>query len=122
MQGLPNDLLVGDDGAVYAGTGSFSSGSVYAIGQNDGAIRQTITNVPGAWEIILRAGLLYASGTSITALPVAANNYDPNSPWPVRFHDNQRTSNRLAPILAPARDLGDIVARGVPAVPASSEV
>ena len=103
VNGLPNDLLVGDDGAVYAGTGSFANGSVYSIGQSDGVVRQVITNVPGAWEIILRAGLLYASGTSITALPVAANNYDPNSPWPVRFHDNQRTSNRTAPILNPAR-------------------
>jgi hypothetical protein len=46
---------------------------------------------------------LYASGTSISALPVAANNYDPNSPWPVRYHDNQRTSNRTAPILNPTR-------------------
>jgi hypothetical protein len=103
VDGLPNDLLVGDDGAVYAGTGRFASGTVYAIGQSDGAVRQIITDVPGAWEIILRAGLLYASGTSITALPVAANNYDPNSPWPVRFHDNQRTGNRTAPILNPSR-------------------
>ena len=103
VNGLPNDLLVGDDGAVYAGTGSFANGTVYAIGQSDGVVRQIITDVPGAWEIILRAGLLYASGTSITALPVAANNYDANSPWPVRFHDNQRTSNRTAPILTPSR-------------------
>jgi hypothetical protein len=103
VDGLPNDLLVGDDGAVYAGTGSFANGAVYSIGQSDGVVRQVITDVPGAWEIILRAGLLYASGTSITALPVAANNYDPNSPWPVRYHDNQRTSNRTAPILNPSR-------------------
>ena len=113
VQGLPNDLLVGDDGAVYAGTGSFSNGNVYALGQSDGAIRKTITDVPGAWEIILRAGLLYASGTSITALPVSANNYDPNSPWPVRFHDNQRTSNRLAPSPVPARDVAATFPRGV---------
>ena len=44
---------------------------------------------------------LYASGTSITALPIAANNNDPNSRWPVRDDDNQRTSNRTAPILNP---------------------
>lgn len=103
VDGLPNDLLVGDDGAVYAGIGSFSSGSIYSLGQDLGEVRQVITNVPGAWEIVLRAGLLYASGTSITALPVAANNYDLGSPWPVRYHDNQRTSNRTAPILTPAR-------------------
>lgn len=105
VQGLPNDLLVGDDGAVYAGTGSFASGQVYVLGQNNGAIRRIITNVPGASEIILRGGLLYASGNSITALPVEAVNYDPNSPWPVRFHDNQRTGNREAPRLTAPRDI-----------------
>jgi hypothetical protein len=107
VQGLPNDLLVGDDGSIYAGTGSFSSGSVYALDQSNGATRQTVTNVPGAWEIILRGGLLYASGASITALPVEAVNYDPNSPWPVRFHDNQRTGNRQTPLLTAPRDLAD---------------
>ena len=108
--GLPNDLLVGDDGAVYAATGSFNNGRVYTIGQGDGVVRQIITDVQGAWEIVLRAGLIYASGkseigstTSITAIPVAANNYDVNSPWPVRYHDNQRTSNRTHPILTPSR-------------------
>ncbi len=105
VQGLPNDLLVGDDGAVYAGTGSLASGQVYVLDQNNGAIRRIITNVPGAWEIILRGGLLYASGNAITALPVEAVNYDPNSPWPVRFHDNQRTGNRQAPRLTAAREV-----------------
>ncbi len=106
VSGLPNDLLVGDDGAVYAGTGSFTNGNVYAISQSDGTIRRVITNVPGAWEIVLRAGLLYASGTSITAIPVDAVNYDLNSPWAVRFHDNQRTGNRQTPILTPPRESG----------------
>ena len=31
-------------------------------------------------------------------------NYDPNAPWPVRFHDNQRTGNRQAPLLDPPRE------------------
>ncbi|MGE3466348.1 MAG: LamG-like jellyroll fold domain-containing protein [Pyrinomonadaceae bacterium] len=111
VDGLPNDLLVADDGAVYAGTGGYGSGRIYAIGQADGIIRQTVTDVESAWEIVLRAGLIYASGqdafgsqTSITAIPVAATNYDVNSPWPVRYHDNQRTSNRTHPILTPGRD------------------
>lgn len=106
VSGLPNDLLVGDDGAVYAGTGSFSNGNVYVISQSDGTIRRVITSVPGAWEIVLRAGLLYASGNSVTAIPVAAVNYDLNSPWAVRFHDNQRTGSRQTPILTPPRDPG----------------
>ncbi|MBA3241792.1 MAG: PQQ-like beta-propeller repeat protein, partial [Acidobacteria bacterium] len=72
VEGLPTDLLVGDDGAVYAGTGSFSRGRVYALDQATGGIRQTVTNVPGAREIVLRGGLLFASGTAVTAIPVAA--------------------------------------------------
>lgn len=110
VDGLPNDLLVGDDGAVYVGTGGYGSGRVYSIAQSDGTVRQVITNVPSAWEIVLRAGLIYASGreqfggnATVTALPVAANNYDVNSPWPVRYHDNQRTSNRTHTILTPPR-------------------
>ncbi|MFL6210211.1 MAG: right-handed parallel beta-helix repeat-containing protein [Pyrinomonadaceae bacterium] len=106
VQGLPNDLLVGDDGAVYAGTGSFASGRLYALAQTDGAIRQTVTDVHGAWEIVLRGGLIFATGDAITALPVAATNYDPNSPWPVRFHDNQRSGNRQFPLLTAPRDAG----------------
>lgn len=46
---------------------------------------------------------LYAAGTSIRALPIAANNYDRTSPWPVRDDDNQRTSNHTAPMLNPTR-------------------
>jgi hypothetical protein len=103
VQGLPNDLLVGDDGAVYAGTGAFNSGTVYVLDQNTGAIRKAITGVPGVWEMKLRAGVLYAAGSAVTALKVDAVNYDSQSPWPLRFHDNQRTSNRMAPILNPPR-------------------
>ena len=106
VQGLPNDLLVGDDGAVYAGTGAFNSGRVYILDQNTGAIRKTITNVAGAWEMMLSGGVLYTAGAAITALPVGAVNYDPMSPWPLRFHENQRTGNRQAPILTPSRDPG----------------
>lgn len=106
VQGLPNDLLVGDDGAVYAGTGAFNSGRVYTLDQNTGAIRKTITNVPGAWEMMLSGGVLYTAGAAITAFPVAAVNYDAMSPWPLRFHENQRTGNRQAPILTPPRDPG----------------
>lgn len=51
----------------------------------------------------LRAGVLYAAGSAVTALKVDAVNYDSQSPWPLRFHDNQRTSNRMAPILNPPR-------------------
>jgi len=36
-------------------------------------------------------------GPSITAIPVGASGYDPQAPWPVRFHDNQRTANAMAP-------------------------
>jgi alpha-tubulin suppressor-like RCC1 family protein/PKD repeat protein len=99
VSGLPNDLLVGDDEAVYAGTGVSPAARVYVLAQTDGLIRKTITSLPAAWEIILRGGLLYATGGTVTALPVDAVDYDPDSPWPVRFHDNQRTANRQAPLL-----------------------
>ena len=106
VQGLPNDLLVGDDGAVYAGTGAFNNGAVYVLDQNTGAIRKTITNVAGAFEMMLQGGVLYTTGSALTALPVDAVNYDPMSPWPRRSHDNQRTNNRQSPILTPPRDPG----------------
>src|SRR5256714_9216145 len=53
VDGLPNDLLDGDDGAVYAATESLTNGRLYALGQSDGAVRRTITDIDGAWEIIL---------------------------------------------------------------------
>jgi hypothetical protein len=103
VEGVPGDLLVGDDGAIYAGTGSFTRGRVYALDQATGELRRTITNVPGAQGIILSGGLLFASGEAITALPVEALNYDPASPWPVRFHDNLRTASRTTQHLNPPR-------------------
>ena len=106
VQGLPNDLLVGDDGAVYAGTGAFNNGAVYVLDQNTGALRKTITNVAGAFEMMLQGGVLYTTGSALAALPVDAVNYDPMSPWPRRSHDNQRTNNRQSPILTPPRDPG----------------
>jgi|GEM_PF-6228555 len=113
VQGLPNDLLVGDDGAVYAGTGALNNGNVYILDQNTGAIRKTITNVPGAWEMMLRGGTLYTAGSAITALNVDAVNYDPQSPWPLRFHENQRTSNRQSLIPSPPREPSPISCEGL---------
>jgi hypothetical protein len=50
-------------------------------------------------EMLLRDGVLYVLGDgSLSAIPVGATSYDPASPWPVRHHDNQRTSNGLAPL------------------------
>ncbi|HWS89144.1 MAG TPA: PQQ-binding-like beta-propeller repeat protein [Pyrinomonadaceae bacterium] len=95
VEGLPNDLLLGDDGAVYVGAGG-ASARVYALDQATGEVRRTVTDMPGAWELLLSGGLLYVTGNAITALPVGATNYDPASPWPVRLHDNQRTANRGA--------------------------
>ena len=96
VNGQPNDLLVGDDGLVYVGIGSLSQGQIIGLDQNDGDVKFTAT-VPGAWEIILYGGVIYASGSNVTAVPVTASGYDPRSPWPVRLHDNQRTSSATAP-------------------------
>ena len=96
VNGQPNDLLVGDDGLVYVGVGDLGQGQIIGLDQNDGDMKFT-ANVPGAWEIILYGGVIYASGYSVTAVPVSASGYDPRSPWPVRMHDNQRTGSATAP-------------------------
>ena len=70
MSGLPNDLLLGDDGAVYAGTGASPTARVYVMGLGDGVLRRVITNLPGAWEIILRAGLLYTTARRSRPFPL----------------------------------------------------
>jgi outer membrane protein assembly factor BamB len=95
---LPQDLFVGDDGRVYVLTGGTSEGHLLAFEAATGAPRLDIAQVPAPWEMLLRNGVVYATGDSGMAaipLPVGfATNYDPLAAWPVRQHDNQRTSKR----------------------------
>ena len=104
--GLPQDLLVGDDGNVYVVTGGTSEGTILALDHETGAVELLIEHVPAPWEILLRNGVIYVTGDAgISAIPLPdgfAVNYDPQAPWPVRQHDNQRTSlggDQTAPVL-----------------------
>jgi hypothetical protein len=96
VNGTPNDLIVADNSQVYAVAGDpfqALSGELDGFDELTGAPTLNVTNVPGIYELILQNGVIYTSGPSVTAIQVPANNYDPQSPWPVRFHDNQRTGN-----------------------------
>jgi YVTN family beta-propeller protein len=97
--GVPQDLLIGDDGNLYALAGGSMEGRILALDQATGALRMVIDHLPKPWEIMLRDGVIYVSGdTGVAAVPVPpgfAVNYDLQSPWPVRQHDNQRSSQQL---------------------------
>jgi Abnormal spindle-like microcephaly-assoc'd, ASPM-SPD-2-Hydin len=101
VNGTPNDLIVADNSQVYAVAGdpnSETGGELDGFDELTGQPTFNVMNVPGTYELILQNGIIYTSGPSVTAIQVPANNYDPQSPWPVRFHDNQRTGNaQLAP-------------------------
>jgi len=66
------------------------------LDQLTGALKFRITNVPAPLELMLKDGVIYAVGESrVTAIRLPsgfAKNYDLQSSWPVRQHDNQRTS------------------------------
>lgn len=96
------DLLVADHGLVYALLAA--DRSVYALDSATGTVRQIFTNLPNtsAWQFLLQSSTLYISlGDRVVALPVPSLGYEAGAPWPVRFHDNQRTGN-LASALQPA--------------------
>ena len=102
VPGLPHDLLVGDDGNVYVavgGAGATGEGRILAVDATAQRINLVIERVPAPWEIVLRDGVIYASGDAgVTAIQLPAGfarNYDPESPWPVRQYDNQRSSQRV---------------------------
>lgn len=96
--GLPQDLFVGDDGNVYVLSGGSVAGEILVLRQDTGELKLAIDQVPAPWEIILQDGVVYVAGDSgVVALPLPegfARNYDPNSPWPVRQQNNQRTASR----------------------------
>jgi hypothetical protein len=97
------DVIIGNDGLVYAVASDApyqtysSQGEMIELDQNTGQKKLTVTDLPGASELILFNGVAYVTGVNITAIPVAASGYDAQAPWPVRFHDNQRTANAMAP-------------------------
>jgi hypothetical protein len=89
----PRDLLVGDDGKVYAFLGG--TGEVVALDQATGAPAAYVVNLGSGGEMLLADGVIYAkTANHLYALPVAAGGYDPGAPWPVRQYDNTLSSNR----------------------------
>lgn len=94
LPGQPTELLVGNDNVVYVLVGA--AGQVLGIDMSAKAVRYTWSSVPGGGTtMLLRQGVLYVLGTlKLTAFAVPASAYDPASPWPTRFHDNQRTCDR----------------------------
>jgi hypothetical protein len=102
--GLPQDLFVGDDGNLYALVGGTQEGQILALDQQTGVLKLTIAHVAAPWEMVLRNHVVYVAGDSgVAAIPLPAGfarHYDGLSPWPIRQHDNQRTSNTLGGVVA----------------------
>jgi hypothetical protein len=91
-----NDLAVGDRGLIWAIAGS----QVIGVSIGSGAIVSAVAAPANASQLLLRGGSLYVGGpgAATAAIAVPSTGYDPTSPWPVRWHDNQRTTNRSAPL------------------------
>ncbi len=99
--GAIDDIVVGESGTAYLLVSTESR--VYAIDTASGKTRFVYTNVPsgsgpGA-ELLLRGGRVYVIVNGvISSFPVPSIGYDPTSPWPTRFQDNQRTNNAQSPM------------------------
>src|SRR5262249_379957 len=78
--GLPQDLFTGDDGNVYVLTGGTTEGHILALDQASGAVALDIQHIPSPWEMLLKDGIVYATGDAgIAAIPLPsgfAHNYD----------------------------------------------
>ena len=106
VAGPPTSLLVGDDGVVFASLGG-GAGEVVGARESDGSLAVHFVNLEAGGELMLRGGtLLLKSPHHLYALPVGARDYSAYAPWPVRLHDNHRSSGRaeLAPLACPAAD------------------
>lgn len=102
LAGYAFDMLVSDDGVAYAYLPTVPQ--VVGLDVTTGQLRYTFTQVPAAnanvtADLLLRDGTFYANGNgNVLAWRAPSKSYDKLSPWPVRFHDNQRTCNRTAPL------------------------
>ena len=106
VAGPPTSLLVGDDGVVFASLGG-GAGEIVGARESDGSLAVHFVNVEAGGELMLRGGkLLLKTAHHLYALPVGARDYPAYAPWPVRLHDNHRSSGRevLAPLACPASD------------------
>ena len=104
------DLIVGDKGIIYALVGLAAGGlEILGLDADTGAVLYRFTGLAGnrtggyyAPEMVLQNGFIYLlNGDNpgvFYGIPVPSTDYDPGSSWPVRLHDNQRTSNAKAPL------------------------
>jgi hypothetical protein len=94
VAGEPRDVLIATDDLVFVATTS----SVHTLRFRGGVFTlvHTLVGVPGG-EMLLRDHVLFvARGDGLLkAHAVAPAGYDTTAPWPVRFHDNQRTCDRI---------------------------
>jgi hypothetical protein len=89
------DVLVATGGLLYVSQKDETTVTAFAAA--DGTPLETYRNVGAPLEMLLRGGMLYTvSGGKVTVFRVTQTGYDPKSPWPVRYHDNQRTSASTA--------------------------
>jgi hypothetical protein len=99
VNGNPTELLLGDDGLVYAFLATTATGSqVVALSEATGTLKRDYTNLPTASSanMLLSNGRLFVSmsNSQLWALAAGATNYDPAAPWPTKRHDNYLTSGR----------------------------
>jgi alpha-tubulin suppressor-like RCC1 family protein len=93
--GCLTSILLGDDDNVYTlGSGAAAGTSQVSTFDRAGVQGGGITGLAGSpQEMMLRDGHLYVkTQTTLYRFDVSANNYAPTVPWPVRKHDNERTS------------------------------
>ncbi len=96
VHAAPTDVLLGDDGQVYAFLSS-TPGEIVGLSEANGALTHDYINLESGGEMRLSNGVLFAHTNShMYALPTSANNYNPADPWPVKQHDNKLQSSRPA--------------------------
>ena len=93
VSAAPTDLLLGDDGLVYAFLSNVP-GEIVGLSQATGTLKRDYINLESGGELLLRQnGRLFANTSSrLYALPTTATDYDPAAPWPVKQHDNMLQS------------------------------
>jgi outer membrane protein assembly factor BamB len=84
------DLAIGDMGNLYV----LQATKLLALDASTGALRKTYINLPNSTEMILSQGKMHVVGPAeLIGIHVESQGYDALAPWPVRFGDNQRTTN-----------------------------
>lgn len=101
LPGMVHELVVGDRGYLYAMLPTEGEVRVYERSSGDYAFRYHNLPTKGAGkptDLLLRDGVLfYNSAGKVRGIPVPSVDYPESAPWPVAYHDNQRTSDLNGP-------------------------